>query len=339
MEGCSVNHVRRILSGEKLFVSPSLKFIPYTYTPLYFNLSAITSKIAGIGFVPLRLISFISPIGCFIIIFLIVKRETGNSYSGILTSCLFAATFRIGGVWFDIARVDSLFLFLLLLAVYIIRFNTSRRSHMVFGLFVSLSFLTKQTALIIALPIMLLLVLTNWRRSLSLHSLIKSRLITFWINDIFVPLSIACIFSIFYLISQLVRQTKEKDFFYLVIAVCTIGITWFSRLNFGAYNNVLLPAYAVICILFGLATHKVTEFVRVESFNNKKLLELFLYLACFIQFATLIYNPISLIPSQKDLEAGRIFLQLFNDAEVFWPISGYRTRPEYIYIPRNDGTY
>ena len=117
MEGGSVHQVIRILSGQKLYVSPSLEFVPFVYTPLYFYISASISRIIGAGFVPLRLVSFISSLGCFFIIFLFVKRETKSNFFGILAASLFSATFRRSGAFFDIARVDSLFLFFLLTAL------------------------------------------------------------------------------------------------------------------------------------------------------------------------------------------------------------------------------
>src|SRR5690242_13004900 len=60
MEGGSVDHVRRILAGEPLYVPPSIDFVPYTYTPWYFYLSAFVSRIIGIGFIPLRLVSIVA---------------------------------------------------------------------------------------------------------------------------------------------------------------------------------------------------------------------------------------------------------------------------------------
>ena len=53
MEGGSVDHVRRILAGQPLYIRPSLSFTPFIYTPLYFYVSAAVAKCIGIGFTPL----------------------------------------------------------------------------------------------------------------------------------------------------------------------------------------------------------------------------------------------------------------------------------------------
>jgi len=455
MEGGSVDHVRRILRGQKLYVSPSLQFIPYIYTPFYFYCSAAVSKILGIGFIPLRLISFISSLGSFFIIFLIVKQETRNIFSGVLASCLFAATFQISGAWFDIARADSLFLFLLLLAIYLIRFYTSRQSYIIAGVCISLAFLTKQAALFISLPLMVYAL--YWGRRCSIffigiivvivgistillnylhegwytyyvfelpreHTIVKHMLMQFWTKDLLSPLAVACMMSSLYLFTQLLHAPKEKFLFYFLLAVGMTGGAWISRLHAGGYLNTLLPAYAVLSILFGLATHTVPELIGVSYQEKRKLVEICLYLVCIAQFASLGYNPLHQIPTAKDLEAGKqlittiaqmkgdVFIPchgyltalagknsyahqmtmidvlrgndartkiklnneiqqairekkfaaiildshrfgfdiekyykikepVFTNKEVFWPVTGSRRRPEFIYVPNNDNAY
>ena len=153
MEGGSVDHVRRILAGQKLYVRPTLEFVPYIYTPLYFYVSAAVAVAVGVGFTALRLVSLVASLGCFATIFIMVRRETRDTLAGIVAAGLFAATFRIGGAWFDLARIDSLFLFLLLVGVYVLRFAGPRRSYVLAGLLVSLAFLTKQIALIMLVPL------------------------------------------------------------------------------------------------------------------------------------------------------------------------------------------
>lgn len=229
-EGGSLEQIRRILSGQKLYVCPSLEFVPFIYTPLYFYLSAFVSKFLGIRFISLRLVSFTASLGCFFIIFLFVDRETKSRFSAVLASCLFAATFRISSAFFDIARVDSLFLFFLLTALYLVKFKTTLKSYILAGLFISLSFLTKQTALAMSLPILLYYLYIGWRRSFffvgtvvviiglstlllnyihqgwynfyvfelpSQHSIIKIMFIDFWTKDLIASLFIACVMSVY----------------------------------------------------------------------------------------------------------------------------------------------
>lgn len=357
MEGGSVEQVSRILSGQKLYVKPSLDFVPYVYNPLYFYLSAVAAKVIGIGFTPLRLISLLSSIGCFLIIFAMVKRETGSNFSSILASSLFAATFRISGAWFDIARADSLFLFFLLAAVYLIKFKESVKSYILAGVLISLSFLTKQTALIVSLPIMLYAILINRRHSLFLigtvvlavggsvllldyihdgwyfyyifhlpaqHTISKSKLVLFWSSDILLPLAIAFAMSVFYTFTQL-NSNRKNCIFYLLMAAGMLAGSWFSRVHSGGYDNVLFPAYAGISIMFGLSVHTALKFIKDIPEDKQKWMEAYIYLVCIIQFISLAYNPFAQIPTQKDLEAGVGFINMMKQLEgdIFVPSHAY----------------
>jgi hypothetical protein len=49
VRGTSVDLVRRILSGQSIYVAPSIDFIPHLYAPLYFYVAAALSRILGVG--------------------------------------------------------------------------------------------------------------------------------------------------------------------------------------------------------------------------------------------------------------------------------------------------
>jgi uncharacterized membrane protein len=105
-------------------------------------------------------------------IFRFVKQETANIHAASLATGLFAATFRIGGAWFDIARVDSLFLMLVLVGLYMVRFHTAYTPVMCAGLILSLAIMTKQTALIVAAPVVFCLTITERRKALIVTTVI-----------------------------------------------------------------------------------------------------------------------------------------------------------------------
>jgi len=355
LEGAYVDHVNRILSGYKYYVRPSLEFVPSIYTPLYFYLSALLSKIIGIGFLPLRLISVASSLGSSLIIYLMVKRDTGDRFSGLLASCLFIATFYLSGASFDIGRVDSLFLFFLLAALYIVKFNESQKSYFLAGVLISLSFLTKQTALVISLPVILYCILINRRLAFSFITPIvmivgfgslllnyyydgwfnfyvfelprttpvdNKILLSFWPKDIIMPMGIAFSIGIFYLLSELLESNKKTFLFYFLTALGTFMASWYSRYRIGFFN-VLFPAYAVMSVLFGLGLNKLLEMSRTISMDKRSLIKILIYLFCIVQFSSdrLIYNPLNQIPSSKDLEAGREFIkkisQIKGDIFIF----------------------
>jgi hypothetical protein len=358
MEGGSVDHVRRILAGHALYVKPTLEFVPYIYTPLYFYISAAVSWILGIGFEPLRLVSFISSLGCFAVIFLIVRRETSDTTSGVLAASLFAATYRLSGAWFDIARVDSLFLFLFLASVYVIRFSQSARAYVLGGILIWLSFMTKQVALILALPLMVHAACRHWRRSLYLiatavgavvvstlilnrihdgwytfyiyelprrHEIIPHLFLDFWVKDLFLPLPIACVLCGSFLAARLRQPSSGKGQFYLFLTVGMLGGALSSRLHLGGYDNVLFPAYACIAIVFGLALHRIGGLLTGKGTAGARLGMILITVSCLIQFGILKYDPVEQVPTARDLTAGRELIDLVSRVrgEVFMPDHGF----------------
>ena len=364
IEGSMVDHVIRILSGQKLYVAPSLQFVPFLYTPLYYYLAAVASKILGVGFIPLRLVSFMSSLGCLFIIFLITKKETASVYWGIIASSLFAATYRIGGAWFDIARVDSLYLFLLLVALYIVKFHDSAKSYIFAGILISLSFLTKQTAMYVLLPLMVYGALFKGWRSLFfivpavlitgistlllnyIHDgwynyyifevplfapFIKENIIKFWTRDMLSHMPVAFSLSTFYVVVQIVKGRKNNYCFYILTVIGLFGGAWLSRIRPGGYDNVLIPSYAIISILWGLGLNAVFKLIQSLSEYRQKLMQIFLYLVCLFQFASLIYNPFNQIPSKMDLEAGTAFINFLST------FKGDILVPDHNYLPTLTG--
>jgi len=362
IEGSGVDHVQRILDGTHLYVRPSIEFTPFLYTPLYFYVSAAVAKLIGIGFVPLRLVSFAASLGSLAIIHNMVKRETGSLYAAWLAGGTFAATFRIGGAWFDIARPDMLFVFFALLAIYTIRFYDVWWAYVLAGIFISLSFLTKQTALIIAVPIALYCVIINWRRAVlfigttaiiiggstwlldrihngwyrfyvfevpSEHYILKARYIFFWINDLLHPLPVVCVVAIMYLLLRIFGLARREGIFYLLMAMGMIGAAWSGRLHSGGYLNTLLPAYAFISILFGVAFYHVVGYFQGQppgGQDEASALSVFLlYFVCTVQMAGLLYNPARQIPTRADREAGWQLVNMMKgiDGEVYLPAHGF----------------
>ncbi len=334
MEGGSVDHLERVMEGKEIYTPPSIEFIPYIYTPLYYYAAVPIASVTGISLLPLRIVSLLSTFALFGVIFLYVKKETNSSYYGILAAGLFAAVFRVGGAWFDLARVDMLHILLLLLAIYILRFHKSSGYYLLAAVIAGLSFLTKQTAAIIFAPVGIYLLLKErriswwfnitfaliviittayytistdgwyyfWNFTLpAAHHWNKKYLILFWTFDLIKPLAISILFSIVFLVS--VRKKNKTNFLFYISLITGIVISsWLSRLHYGGYANVLLPVYLIIT-LFGIIGFKHLSSFFTES-KEKKYLLLFASLAILFQFITLNYSPRNQIPTAEDEKAG-----------------------------------
>lgn len=340
MEGGMVDQVLRILAGQKIYVPPHFDFVAFGYPPLYFYLSALLAKMTVPGFLPLRLVSLLSSLGSLFLIYRIVSRETGGKYFGVIAAALFASTYNLSEAWFDIAKVDSLFLFLLLLGIYLLRFQDSPRGFLLAAIALSLSFFSKQTALVIAMPLLLGTALLRKKRGLiPLFSVLTlaaggtlmlnwlhqgwynyyifhlpklrmavnfdaSRILGFWSKDILVPFFPALAICAIYFLSRPPGKKWSDTSFYLLAAAGMLGGAWISRLETGAFHNVLFPAYAIIAILFGLGLHRLMELFGEKHLENKAKLKAAVYILAGAQFFVLLYNPLALIPSKADRTAG-----------------------------------
>jgi len=290
MEGGSVELAARVADGHSLYATPSLAFVGWAYTPLYYWVAAAVAKLTGLGFLPLRLVSITASLASMATLAWIVTRETGDRVAGLVAAGLFAATFKISGAWFDIGRVDSLFVALTLLAVAVGRWARGVRGGLALGLLAFLAFFTKQTALLALLPALLYLAVTRRRVGIPalltvlalvlastlvlnassdgwygyyvfselVHQPVAYQLwVGFWVNDILhqqwpLVILIAAGGATLVWRARALPALRSPPVYYAFAAAGLLGSAWVSRLHSGGYLNVLIPAYAAVALLAGL---------------------------------------------------------------------------------------
>lgn len=357
IEGSMVDQVQKLINGEMIYQAPSINFVPFNYPPLYFYISAGVSVLLGEGFFPLRMVSFAASLVSILSIFLIVKDETKNWWAATISTGLFIATYRITGAWLDIARVDSLYLALWLLFIYIIRGKKTIPFAVLTGVLAALAILTKQTAIITTFPVIVILAGWRWKYAISMLALIGIILggttfglnqftdgwysyyvftllqnqvwilqafISFWNEDLLIHLPIATLFAIIYFVN--IYHKDRKGFFqWLAIFLGALIGSFVTRVRMGGYDNVLLPLFAVITILFGMGLNDLLVKKGLPLPKNGYWSANIVLVACLIQFAVLLYNPLAQIPSARDREAGYELINLISnvEGEVFLPDHGY----------------
>ncbi|WP_433345944.1 glycosyltransferase family 39 protein [Microtetraspora malaysiensis] len=147
LEGNSLVEVWRLRAGLPLYSAPTVDYVPDGYPPLYFVISAGPAALLGVSYLPLRLVSSLASVVCFVALARLVQRETGDLAAGVAASGLYAATYFAAGAWFDLARVDSLFLAFSLAGLYGARWMRRTRGAVASGALLAAAFLTKQSAL------------------------------------------------------------------------------------------------------------------------------------------------------------------------------------------------
>jgi hypothetical protein len=147
LESNSLVEVHRILAGRPLYPAPTVEYVPDGYPPLYFALSAAVARILGVSYLTLRLVSLVSSLSCFALLARLVQRETGGVAAGVGAAGLFAAAYSATDTWFDVGRVDSLFLALSIGGLYAARWMRGTRGAVAAGVLLAAAALTKQTGL------------------------------------------------------------------------------------------------------------------------------------------------------------------------------------------------
>ena len=359
MEGGMVDHVRRVMDGQPLYVPPTLEFVPFLYPPLFYGISAVAASVIGPTFLTLRLVSVLSALCCAWLVYRLASSEGGRE-AGWLGCGLFIATFFAGGSWFDLARVDMLFLALLLSVFAVVQNRQTAARYAVAGILLGLAFLTKQTALVAAFPFCVYILWRDRMKALPLpiaaaliagsvlavlsstsdgwstfylfampgdHAWSITTIVSFWTEDLLGVLGIAIVIAV----ASLIGLPPGKRNWWIAILLGVGGSAYLSRLHIGGWINVLIPVYAVGSALCGVGVvwlRKKAGSLRQAAVPKALAL---LYGALCVQFAGLVVNPTDHIPSQADRDSGAR-LEAFLAAQ---PVPAYA--PSYGYLAERAG--
>ena len=238
-EGAGINQISRILSGEPLYAAPTENFAALVYTPFYYWLSSLLAVIAHEITFAARLISVMASFGSAGIVAWLVHKETGNRMASWLAGVLYLACFALSDGFYDLVRVDSLYVLVLLVSFFFLRASSKPAGKIAAGLAIALGFFIKQSTLIVFFPITLYLVIKNWRTYWTFlltvllgvlgpfywlnarsegwfnyyiirlpkehgYSLVSA--VNFWVGDLMGPLGIALGFGLVYLLLRWAKQ-------------------------------------------------------------------------------------------------------------------------------------
>lgn len=360
VEGAMLVQANRILLGQKLYLESGIHYIPLVYQPLYFYIAAIFIKLLGVGLMPLRLVSVLSTCGCILMIFLVTKKISGSTIAAVASAGLFAAINPFVRMWFDLARVDMLCIFFFMAGLYFV-IQDDRRSSILAGILFALSFFTKQsTAPIIFLifayyffvkrPRALIsiivfglfvgagtLALTLESNGLYLFYIYKlptyHRLYTeisyfqymtiSLLQPVLMVVGVICL-SMLANLKKMLRNHEVRLLIIITIPAVLLSIS--SALMAGSSRNALIPAYALIAVLFGVGLAYLKNNSEEFSGGNFSFIGTACLLCiCLLQFSSLQYNASDYIPTGRDYqEASRLINSLKEtNEEVLLPTQNY----------------
>ncbi len=350
MEGGVLTHVQRLRDGAPLYAPPTLGFVPYLYTPLYYVVGALSTLLFGLGLPALRAVSLLSSLALFAGIGALARHDARRAPTAIVAAGVFAACFALGGAWLDLAREDTLCLALLVWGLVAARGSRTVRRALVAALLLTLAFLTKQLALLPALAVapyllaragrrvaaayvaalavgvggttlVLNLVTHGWyvRYAFALparHDLVPSQYVGFFTGDLLRPAIVLVALGAVGVV-VLARRRGDGIWFHALVGSSLVIAAYVGRLHSGGYDNVVLPAYLEVAVVAALGLERLLEPHRRAWQRGA------VALLAGAQLATLAYAPGRYIPSAADTRAGdRV-------------IAALRALPQPIYLPSN----
>jgi hypothetical protein len=147
MEGGMVLQALRVAHGQPLYGPPTLDYVPFLYGPLYPALLATLGRAFGVSYALGRLISIASLAGALALGYAAARRAgAGRAVALAAMACVLTA-FPLVGAWYDLARVDELYLLAMTAGVYLTVHWPRPAGAIVSALLLVAACFSKQTAL------------------------------------------------------------------------------------------------------------------------------------------------------------------------------------------------
>jgi len=297
--------------GGRFYGDPSRDFLPHEYGPLYPALLALLFLVVPPSLAAARAVSTLATIGTVLILAGWTRRSGGSRAAALFAGASYLALFGATGQWFDVARVDSLAVFLLVAGTAATHGGrgpekTGRGSL----LFFFLAAFAKQTMLPIGLLALAVAPLPLRRRALLCGALagivVASAIVLevatdgrFLLYTIGIPLShplhpeVLPVLALppwnavpLFLAGALLGPSRLAS-----LAIAAFAISAVSLLKEGAWVNDLLPAAAFAAALGGRAIGAIGA-VRAAV------------LALALAFST-VFSPLrAALPTAEDRAAG-----------------------------------
>ena len=343
LEGNSLVEVHRILAGEPLYAAPAAGYVPDGYPPLYFAVSAAAASLLGVSYLPLRLVSLVSSLACCTLLGRLVQRETGSALAGTGAAGLFAATYFVTDTWFDLGRVDSLFLALSIGGLYAARWMSGTRGAITAGALLAAAALTKQTGLAEGVAVIAVLIPGPRRRLACVAALAEVTILGIATLVLGLTSGGWYVYYVFELMSEHSLNYSGFGGFWTAllpamgIAMCAAVIGarrvplvllagcgalvvegYAAQVHSGSGANDLLPAYLAVALLAGLALGNAGAAWWAAAASGMLVL---------LQSALLLggFRPAQAIPTSADRAVGEGLL------------SGIRTLGGTVAIPADPG--
>src|SRR5262249_2671444 len=121
---------------------------------------------------------------------------------------------------------------------------------------------------------------------------------------------------------------KQARLFYGLLGGTLVTATYVVHLKSGSYLNALMPAHAALALLGGLAFNALRAEPSASGSilqHRSRSLTVLVCCLCTVQFAALLHDPRSRVPTDPDRSAGMEFASAVAalTGRLFAPCTGY----------------
>ncbi|MBN1655062.1 MAG: hypothetical protein JXA30_14935 [Deltaproteobacteria bacterium] len=318
MEGAMLQGAVRVLEGLPLYAPPRAVYVPFLYPPLSYLSMAASIALFGHAFWAARLPSVLALLGTLAFAAKTASEQSKSRFAAVLTVGLIALGYGYGEAFYDLARLDMVFLVLVVAGTERLQ---KGRAKTALALFV-VSCLAKQHGLIFLFSASACLALRDLRRYLL-------SLAGAWLGVVAIYLSMHLLtggWSTIYLlmvprwhgvIPKLILAYFIYDVFMLLplLAVISFAALWRHRFSPRAIDFMLMAALAASAL--GRAHPGGHDNVLIPGF-------VFMSIATSASLVPVLLSETRRAALRVLIAAG-LFLQslmLFQSPTLFWPPSG-----------------
>lgn len=292
MEGALADHAARVADGLPLYCEPTAEHVPFLYSPLLFWLGGLGMSLGFDGVLALRLIALGFSVGTAMLIGHWVRVESGKLIPGLVATGLFLAGYGWLAWWYDLARNDSLFVFLALSTAYQLRHGGARR-WLWAGLLAAAALLAKQSALMWLPAVGVGCLFCDWRVACkfglasvvamggavgllhlgtdgwstfylfempSHHGVVGDRKLGFWTEDL-VPMYPLVALGLGGFLAR-ARAQRGPALYLAAVGSGALLTSYLSRMHVGGFENVMMYGFAGACLLGGVAAASEARWLR-----------------------------------------------------------------------------